>query len=101
MSLRVIVVDDEPLARKRLRRLLAVHADVEVVGEAASGDEAVGLCLRERPAVCGMIAEPAIFSRCQLVQVNDTDCRAVPAPRRRVRPRRPDRDRTPGCAPAG
>lgn len=51
MTLRVIVVDDEPLARKRLRRLLAAHADVEVVGEAASGDEAVGLCLRERPAV--------------------------------------------------
>ena len=51
MSLRVIVVDDEPLARKRLRRLLSAHPDVEVVGEAASGDEAVGLCLRERPAV--------------------------------------------------
>ena len=51
MSLRVVVVDDEPLARKRLRRLLSAHPDIEVVGEAASGDEAVGLCLRERPAV--------------------------------------------------
>jgi len=51
MTLRAIVVDDEPLARRRLRRLLAAHADIDVVGEAANGDEAVGLCLRERPAV--------------------------------------------------
>jgi len=49
MTLRVIVVDDEPLARKRMRRLLAAHPDLQVVGEATNGDEAVGLCLRERP----------------------------------------------------
>lgn len=31
--MRVVIVDDEDLARARLRRLLAAHADVEVVGE--------------------------------------------------------------------
>ena len=31
--MRVVVVDDEDLARARLRRLLGAHADVEVVGE--------------------------------------------------------------------
>lgn len=36
--LRVIIVDDEPLARARLRRLLAGHADVDVVGDFADGD---------------------------------------------------------------
>jgi DNA-binding LytR/AlgR family response regulator len=51
MTIRAVVVDDEPLARKRLRRLLGAHADVEVVAEAASGDEAAGVVLRERPDV--------------------------------------------------
>ena len=49
MSLRVVIVDDEPLARRRLQRLLKVHDDVEVVGEATNGDEAVGVALESRP----------------------------------------------------
>jgi two-component system LytT family response regulator len=38
---RALVIDDESPARKKLLRLLAPHADVEVVGEAASGEEAI------------------------------------------------------------
>lgn len=38
--LKVLVVDDEPLARHRLRRLLAGEPEVEVVGECASAAEA-------------------------------------------------------------
>jgi two-component system response regulator AlgR len=45
VAVRVLVVDDEPPARERLRRLLAELPDVECAGEAASGDEA--LCLAE------------------------------------------------------
>jgi two-component system LytT family response regulator len=41
VTLRVLVVDDEAPARRKLRRLLDAMADVAVVGEAASGDEAV------------------------------------------------------------
>jgi two-component system LytT family response regulator len=40
--LRVLLIDDEPLARRRLRALLRAESDVEVVGECASGDEALG-----------------------------------------------------------
>lgn len=39
-SLRVLVVDDEPLARERLRELLEEEPDVTVVGEAEDGPEA-------------------------------------------------------------
>lgn len=39
--LRVIVVDDEALARTYMRELLAAHPDVTVVGECANGIEAV------------------------------------------------------------
>jgi two-component system LytT family response regulator len=49
MSLLVVVVDDEPLARRRLRRLLKLYDDVEVVGEATNGDEAVSVVLEARP----------------------------------------------------
>lgn len=39
--MRVVVVDDEPLARKRLRALLGRHADVSIVAECTTGHEAV------------------------------------------------------------
>ena len=32
--MRVLIVDDEPLARSRLRRMLENMADIDVVGEA-------------------------------------------------------------------
>ena len=41
--MKAIIVDDERLARLELRRLLAAHAEVEIVGEARNGDEAVAL----------------------------------------------------------
>lgn len=49
MTIRTLVVDDEPLARRRLKRLLAEHSDVEVIGEAADGDEAVRNVLELQP----------------------------------------------------
>ncbi len=52
MTLRVAIVDDEKPARDRLRRLLADHPDLVVVGEAADASSAVELIDRERPDLC-------------------------------------------------
>lgn len=41
MNLRALIVDDEPLARKRIRRLLANEPDISIMGECGSGREAV------------------------------------------------------------
>jgi two-component system LytT family response regulator len=41
MTLRTLIVDDEPLARERLRNLLAGDADIEIVGECGDGRSAV------------------------------------------------------------
>lgn len=41
MRVRTLIVDDEPLARERLRQLLAAERGIEVVGECAGGGEAV------------------------------------------------------------
>lgn len=49
MSLRALIVDDEPLARRGVRLLLDDEDDIEVVGECAGGREAVGAILSERP----------------------------------------------------
>src|SRR5664280_853150 len=38
--MKALLVDDERLARNELRRLLAKHADITIVGEAADADEA-------------------------------------------------------------
>jgi two-component system, LytTR family, response regulator len=48
-ALRVIVADDERPARRFLTGLLAGHADIEMVGEASSGAEAVALIQARRP----------------------------------------------------
>ncbi|HKO20177.1 MAG TPA: LytTR family DNA-binding domain-containing protein [Acidobacteriaceae bacterium] len=41
MNLRTLIADDEPLARERLRHLLAAHPEVEIVAECRNGREAV------------------------------------------------------------
>jgi two-component system LytT family response regulator len=46
---RALVIDDEPLARRRLLALLADEPEIEVVGEASGGTSAVKLIEGERP----------------------------------------------------
>lgn len=47
--LRVLVADDEPIARRGLKKLLAAELDVEVVGEARDGREAVAAIRQLKP----------------------------------------------------
>ena len=47
--LRILIVDDEPLARERLRALLQAEAGAQIIGECGSGPEAVAAIRSERP----------------------------------------------------
>ena len=47
MKLTALIVDDEPLARERIRTLLATEPDIEIIGECADGRSAL-TTLRER-----------------------------------------------------
>ena len=49
--MKVVIVDDESLARERLRRLLAEHADVQLVAEVDSGAAAIAACQAHAPDV--------------------------------------------------
>ena len=48
MSLRTLIADDEPLARERLRHLLAAHPEVEIAAECRNGRETVA-ALKSKP----------------------------------------------------
>lgn len=48
---RIVIADDQALFREGLRTLLSIRPDMEVVGEAANGEEAVALVQRLRPHV--------------------------------------------------
>lgn len=50
-ALRVLLVDDEPMARARLRRMLGAEHGVHVVGECATGEEAASALGRLKPDV--------------------------------------------------
>ncbi len=52
--IRIVVADDQPIDRRGLAGLLATQSDFEVVGEAASGEEAVERCARLKPDIIVM-----------------------------------------------
>jgi DNA-binding NarL/FixJ family response regulator len=47
----ILITDDHPLARAGVRSVLEQAADMEIVGEAQSGNEAIELIARLRPDV--------------------------------------------------
>jgi CheY-like chemotaxis protein/anti-sigma regulatory factor (Ser/Thr protein kinase) len=52
--IRVLLVDDHAMVREGLRSVLESYDDVEVVGEAANGEEAVAMVQRLRPTMVVM-----------------------------------------------
>lgn len=50
-AIRIVIVDDHPMMRSGIKAILATTRNVEVVGEASSGEEAVPLCQALRPQV--------------------------------------------------
>lgn len=49
--IRLVIADDHPIVREGLKSVIALHQDIEVLGEAADGDEALEVCASVRPDV--------------------------------------------------
>lgn len=77
--IRVLLVEDHTIVREGLKAMLALHADVEVVGEAADGARAVEEAKRlepdvvvmdlSLPALNGVEATAAIVAACPATRV--------------------------------
>jgi two-component system, LytTR family, response regulator len=49
VKIRTLIVDDEPLARERLRTLLSAEPDIEIIGECGDGPQAVESIRKDPP----------------------------------------------------
>lgn len=73
MSIKVLICDDDSLIRESLKLLLPLKADIEIVGVAEDGEEAINICTKENvdvalldirmPKVSGVEAVNKIVSK--------------------------------------
>jgi two-component system, LytTR family, response regulator len=73
MRLRTLIVDDEPWARRRIAALLEGVSDVEVVGECASGAEAVAAIEEQAPDVVFLDVQMPEFDGFDVLQAVGPD----------------------------
>lgn len=79
-SIKILLVDDQPLFREGLRTLLSVHADFDVVGEAGNGSEALRLARALRPAVVLMDLQMPLLdgvAATHRLHEEQPDCRVI------------------------
>jgi two-component system LytT family response regulator len=73
VKIRTLIVDDEPLARQRLRRLLDADADIAVVGESGDGEQAVADLRALRPDLVFLDVQMPVLDGFGVLQaLNDT-----------------------------
>ena len=80
MIIRVLLVDDQALFREGLETLLSVHKDIQVVGQAVNGQEAVDLATKLRPDVILMDMQMPILNgigATRRVMQSLSDCRVI------------------------
>lgn len=77
MRIRTLLVDDERLARAELRRLLAVHPQIEIVGEAAHAQEALEALDTLQPALAFLDIQMPGMSGLQLAEHIEERCQFV------------------------
>ena len=77
---RVLIVDDSPRVRQELRTLLPLAGDIEIVGEAADGREAIHLAQALQPEVVLMDLEMPVldgYEATRQIKAGDPACRVV------------------------
>ena len=79
-SIKILLVDDQPLFREGLRTLLSIHSDFNVVGEAGNGEEAIRLARTLRPSVVLMDLQMPVLDgvlATRRLQTEQPECRVI------------------------
>jgi DNA-binding NarL/FixJ family response regulator len=77
---RVLIVDDSPQVRQELRTLLPLAGDIEIVGEAADGQEAIRMAAALYPRVILMDLEMPVldgYEATRQIKASCPSCRVV------------------------
>jgi two-component system LytT family response regulator len=69
MKIKTILVDDEPLARQRMKDLLAEHADIEIIAECATGQQARTMIEQTKPDLMLLDVQMPRMTGLKLVQL--------------------------------
>ena len=77
MKIHTLIVDDEALARNRLRQLLQQEPEIEIVGECADGDAAVRTIRKLKPGLIFLDIQMPELDGFGVVQAISTDCQPV------------------------
>ncbi|MEI6499763.1 MAG: response regulator transcription factor [Armatimonadota bacterium] len=80
MAIRILLAEDHRMIREGLRSLLEAQEDLEVIGEASNGREAVRLALAANPQVVVMdVAMPEVsgIEACRQIQAEAPDIKIV------------------------
>lgn len=78
--MRILIVDDHPVTRDGLRTALSTSTDIEIVGEASTGEQAIDLVASEKPDVVFMdVRMPGMggIEATRVLRVNDPDTKVI------------------------
>ena len=80
MTIRILIVDDHSVVRQGLRMFLGLDPELEIIGEAGDGNQAIGLARDLKPDVVLMdISIPVIDGwRATTMLKGDPDTNAIP-----------------------
>jgi two-component system LytT family response regulator len=73
MKRSVLIVDDEPLARRVVVQLLQPHNDLEVIGECCNGQEAVEFIRKHKPELVFLDIQMPVMNGIEVVRALDVD----------------------------
>lgn len=68
MKIRALIVDDERLARDEIRFLLEDEDDIEIIGEAAGGEDAVSQTIEKRPDIIFLDIQMPVMDGFQVIR---------------------------------